>query len=68
MELSGKTAVLTGASGGIGTALARALAGAGAALLLCGRNAERLAALRRELGSAIAWWPPISPPAPAAPH
>lgn len=50
MELSGKTAVLTGASGGIGTALARALAGAGVELVLAGRDAARLAALRRELG------------------
>ncbi len=50
MELSGRTAVLTGASGGIGAALARALAGAGVELVLAGRDAGRLAALRRELG------------------
>lgn len=49
IDLSGKTAVLIGASGGLGEAMARALGEAGAALALVGRNAEKLAALRAEL-------------------
>lgn len=43
------TVVLTGACGGIGQLLARRLAAAGASLYLCGRDAEALAALEREL-------------------
>jgi short-subunit dehydrogenase len=39
VELNGKTAVLTGAAGGIGSAMAEALAGAGVRLVLVGRNA-----------------------------
>ena len=42
MELRNKTAVLTGASGGIGSAIAERLAGAGARLILVGRNREGL--------------------------
>lgn len=49
-ELSGKTVLLTGASSGIGRAMARALAGEGARLALAGRSAERLNALAGEIG------------------
>lgn len=49
IDLSGKTAVLVGASGGLGEAMARALGEAGAALALVGRNAEKLEALKAEL-------------------
>ncbi len=52
IELTGKTAVLIGASGGLGEAMARALGEAGAQLALVGRNAARLDALRAELESA----------------
>jgi NAD(P)-dependent dehydrogenase (short-subunit alcohol dehydrogenase family) len=39
---AGKTALITGAGGGIGRALAAALASGGANLALCGRNVQRL--------------------------
>jgi 3-oxoacyl-[acyl-carrier protein] reductase len=49
-DLSGKTALVTGASGGIGRAIAKALHAQGAAILLSGTRAETLEALRSELG------------------
>jgi len=49
MELAGKTALLTGATGGLGRAIAKALAGRGATLLLSARKAEALTALAAEL-------------------
>ncbi|WP_336963128.1 SDR family NAD(P)-dependent oxidoreductase [Sphingobium aquiterrae] len=45
IDLSGKTAVLIGATGGLGEAMAHALAGAGAAIALVGRNQAKLDAL-----------------------
>ncbi|HEY8555177.1 MAG TPA: SDR family NAD(P)-dependent oxidoreductase [Burkholderiales bacterium] len=47
--LRGKTALVTGASSGIGRSVAQRLARAGAAVCLSGRSAERLAAVREEL-------------------
>ena len=44
-DLSGRVAVVTGASSGIGEATARALAAAGAAVALAGRREDRLEAL-----------------------
>lgn len=49
-DLSGMTALVTGASGGIGSAVAKALAGQGARLALSGSNLEKLEAFRAELG------------------
>jgi 3-oxoacyl-[acyl-carrier protein] reductase len=49
-DLTGKGALVTGASGGIGGAIARALHGRGAAVALSGRNAQSLQALADELG------------------
>ena len=41
IDLSGKTALVTGSTGGIGLAIARGLAGAGAAIILNGRDKGR---------------------------
>jgi short-subunit dehydrogenase len=49
MELSGRTALLTGATGGLGRAIAKALAAGGATLVLSGRKREALEALAAEL-------------------
>lgn len=49
-DLSGKVALVTGASGGIGGAIARTLHGAGATVVLAGTRLEALEALRAELG------------------
>jgi len=49
-DLSGRTALVTGASGGIGGAIARALHAHGAVLMLAGTRAEALQALAAELG------------------
>src|SRR2546423_5986369 len=49
MELTGATALLTGSTGGLGRAIARALADRGAALVLSGRSAEALEQLAGEL-------------------
>ena len=49
MELAGRSALLTGATGGLGRAIAAALAGRGATLLLSGRKADALEALAAEL-------------------
>ncbi len=49
VDLSGRTAVLIGASGGLGEAMAHALADAGARLALVARNVEKL----RDLDAAL---------------
>jgi 3-oxoacyl-[acyl-carrier protein] reductase len=49
-DLTGKTALVTGASGGIGAAIARALHGAGATVGLSGTRIEPLESLAAELG------------------
>ena len=48
-DLSGRTALVTGSSKGIGHALARGLAGAGARVILNGRDGARLAVAAAEL-------------------
>jgi gluconate 5-dehydrogenase len=56
-DLSGKTALITGASAGIGFALARGLASAGARIVINSRNVERLeqaAQTLREQGAEVA--------------
>jgi 3-oxoacyl-[acyl-carrier protein] reductase len=49
-DLTGKTALITGASGGIGAEIARALHGRGATVGLSGTRTEPLEALAAELG------------------
>ena len=49
-DLSGMTALVTGASGGLGSAIATALAGQGARLAVSGSNAGKLGAFRAGLG------------------
>lgn len=49
-DLTGMTALVTGASGGLGSAIARALAGQGARLAVSGSNVEKLERFREGLG------------------
>jgi short-subunit dehydrogenase len=51
MEIQGSTVLLTGATGGIGHAIARALGARGARLILTGRRSEVLAPLAEQLGA-----------------
>jgi len=54
VNLGGKTVLLTGASGGLGQAIARRLTAAGAHLVLSGRRGDVLANLANELGGEVA--------------
>lgn len=51
MEISGSTVLLTGATGGLGHAIARALSSRGAQLILTGRRTDVLEPLALELGA-----------------
>lgn len=51
-DLSGRVALVTGASGGLGSHFARTLAANGAAVALAARRLERLQALAAEIGAA----------------
>ena len=51
IDLSGRVALVTGASSGLGAQFARTLSKAGAAVVLAGRRVERLKTLRAELES-----------------
>jgi short-subunit dehydrogenase len=53
MDPNGKTALITGATGGIGNAIARALHGRGAIVKLTGRRADVLEELAGELGERV---------------
>src|SRR6476646_6311889 len=48
-DLSGMTALVTGASGGLGSAIAKALAGQGVRLAVSGSNVEKLERFREQL-------------------
>lgn len=53
-RLDGRTALVTGASGGIGSSIARALHRQGASVVLSGTRTEALEALAAELGGRVA--------------
>ena len=50
-DLTGKRALVTGASGGIGEAVARALHAQGATVVLHGTRAEKLEAMQKDFGT-----------------
>lgn len=52
-ELTGHKALVTGATGGIGGAIARAMHQQGASVAISGRNQEKLEALAAELGDGV---------------
>lgn len=52
MDLAGRTVVVSGASSGIGEAVARELVSRGASVALLARRKERIAAIAEELGEA----------------
>ena len=51
IDLSGRVALVTGASSGLGTQFAKTLAQAGAAVVLASRRVEKLKELRAEIES-----------------
>jgi short-subunit dehydrogenase len=65
MNLAGAHVLLTGATGGLGHAIARALAARGASLTLTGRRAEVLEPLAEELGGRAVAADLADPAAPA---
>ncbi len=56
-DLTGKTALVTGASGGIGGAIARSLHGCGVSVAISGTRQDALDTLAGELGSRVAVLP-----------
>ena len=54
IDLSGKTAVVTGSTRGIGRAVAQALAASGARVAIVGRDREKAAVVAAEVGNAAA--------------
>ena len=57
-DLSGRSALVTGASGGIGEAIAEQLHAQGATVVLAGRRRDALTALAEALGERVrVKWP-----------
>jgi 3-oxoacyl-[acyl-carrier protein] reductase len=52
-DLTGKTALITGTTGGIGAGIARAFHKAGATVAISGRQVDKLDALAKELGDRV---------------
>ena len=52
-NLTGKTALITGASGGIGAAIAKALHNAGATIAISGTRVEKLEELKAQIGANV---------------
>jgi 3-oxoacyl-[acyl-carrier protein] reductase len=52
-NLTGKTALITGASGGIGAAIAKALHAAGATIAISGTRVEKLEELKSQIGANV---------------
>lgn len=60
MQLQGKQVLLSGATGGIGSEIAKLLAAQGATLHLVGRNSDTLAKLSKQLSAAAACYPLVA--------
>ena len=56
LRLDGKTAIVTGGSRGIGKAIAKAFAAAGANVMITARKAETLQQTATEIGAGVAWF------------
>jgi len=54
IDMTGKTVVITGGTGGLGKAAARPLAGLGARVIVVGRSADKIEAAQREIGGETA--------------
>ncbi len=61
LNLKGRSALVTGASRGIGLAIAKALAAEGVSLTLVARDSERLSKVCSELGATAVGVRPVCP-------